>query len=103
MMAKLCDSSDCSFAETEYVGGQSPAEPDMRAVRGADATAAATFLAANPEDKEATNSVEEIAAGQPYQAELQRKQSLRSIQYYYRGKPVTQGPLARAQAVSARH
>ena len=46
LMVQLCDSEGCSFRTAEYVGGMSPAEPDMRAVRNSEAEASARFLAA---------------------------------------------------------
>jgi hypothetical protein len=102
LMAGLCNARDCAFARMEYVGGASPSEPDMRATRSADDASTAAFLAANPGDKEATSSADHIPTTQLYVAELQRKQSLRSIQYYYHGKPVTQGPFAQGNAVVAK-
>jgi hypothetical protein len=101
LMSQLCDSQDCAFARAEYVGGVSPHEPDMRAVRSADDTARSAFLAAHREDEEALSSAS-APVSELYQAELQRKQGLRSIRYYYKGKPVTSGSFAYSQVAATK-
>lgn len=102
LMALLCDSQACAFARAEYVGGASPAEPDMRVVRSTDDADNAAFLAANPQDREAMRSATNIAGAQTYKTELQRKQSLRGIQYMYKGKPVTSGSYAQQSSAIAK-
>ena len=97
LMARLCDSQDCAFARAEYVGGASIAEPDMQAVRNADDSAAAAFLNTHPEDREALSSADHVTGAQLYKSELERKQRLRSIRYWYKGKPVLSGSFAHAQ------
>jgi hypothetical protein len=95
LMAQLCDSQDCAFANAEYVGGPSPLEPDMRAVRGADESARTAFLDDQPEDTELVSSAPAQVTGPDfYRSELNRKQGLRTIRYHYKGKPVTAGPFA---------
>jgi hypothetical protein len=101
-MTQLCDSQSCAFATTEYVGGTSPSEPDMHEIRKADNVATTAFMAANPEDKETMSSADDVPGPQRYQEELQRKQGLRSIQYWYKGKPVTSGPLAKQTTALAK-
>jgi hypothetical protein len=103
LMAQLCESRDCGFAQTEYVGGgPSPAEPDMRSIRRADDAETATFFAAHPEDKEAVNNADRATTTGLYNVELQRKQSLRNIHYWYKGKPVTAGPYAQPPTAIAK-
>jgi Dockerin type I domain/FG-GAP-like repeat len=102
LMSQLCDSGDCAFAHAEYVGGVSPEEPDMRTTRQMDDTARANFLAAHAEDNEVVSNADPVVPAQLYRTELQRKQSLRDIQYWYKGKPVTSGPLARQTAATAK-
>jgi hypothetical protein len=97
LIAQLCDSESCAFPSAEYVGGPSSAEPDMRALRTEENAATAAFLTAHPEDKEVVSSSDQATETQLYRTELQRKQSLRSIQYWYKGKPVTSGPYAQAR------
>jgi hypothetical protein len=102
LMAQLCDSQACAFQSVEYVGGASPEEPDMRAIRQADDADSAVFLAAHPEDREAISSADHVATTQLYKAELERKQGLHSIQYWYKGKPVTSGPFAKQTTAIAK-
>lgn len=104
LMDQLCDSRDCAFGTAEYVGGgASPLEPDMRAIRSADEAVSAAYLVANPEDADfGSNASAGVTEPQLYQAELQRKQGLRSIRYYYKGKCVTAGPYAQWQAATAK-
>ncbi len=102
LMVQLCDSQSCAFAKAEYVGGSSPAEPDMRALRSEDDAATTTFFAAHPQDKEAMSNSDDVSGAQLYGEELQRKQSLRSVQYWYKGKPVTSGPLAQPSTAVAK-
>lgn len=99
LMAQLCDSESCAFATMEYVGGPSSAEPDMRALRSEEDAASAAFLTAHPEDKELMSSSDQATGIQLYRAELQRKQSVRGIHYWYKGKPVTSGPFATGKPV----
>ncbi len=94
LMMQLCDSPNCAFEKIEYVGGASPLEPDMRTVRAADEAATAAFKATNPDDAKLLDRAAPITTAQLYHSELNRKQALRSVQYYYRGKPVTRGPYA---------
>ncbi|MBV9265349.1 MAG: hypothetical protein JO061_04190, partial [Acidobacteriaceae bacterium] len=103
LMAQLCDSPDCAFANIEYLGGvSSPLEPDMRAARSADQGATSAFLADSPEDAKLLGSAkEQVSTAQLYQTELQRKRGLRTVRYYYRGKPVTAGPYAQWLGASA--
>jgi hypothetical protein len=95
LMAQLCDSQACAFARAEYVGGASTAEPDMREVRSEEDAASAAFLTAHPEDKEVASNSDQPTGTQLYKTELQRKQSLRAIQYWYKGKPVASGQYAK--------
>lgn len=93
LMAQLCNSPDCAFAQAEYMGGSPSAlEPDMRTVHAAEGAARAAYVAANPDDVNLlANAQVQFTEPQLYQVELNRKQALRSVQYYYRGKPVTRG------------
>src|SRR5262249_53207761 len=103
-MSGLCDATDCRFNAIEYVGGESPQEPDMREVRKSENTAIAEFEARNPQDAQLSSEGDsQPKESQLYQAELQRKQSLRSIQYFYRGKPVTAGAFAQQSASFPKH
>ncbi len=96
LMANLCDWQGCAFATSEYVGGaRSPLEPDMRTLRQSDLTARTAWFAANPEGGKALYSASPVSNGLvAYGEELQRKHALHSIQYYYKGNPVTTGPMA---------
>jgi hypothetical protein len=87
LMSALCDAADCAFGHIEYVGGKSPEEPDVREVRKSENTATAA-------NAELLSDLDSAKESELYKAELQRKESLRSIRYYYRGKPVTAGPFA---------
>ncbi len=102
LMSQLCDSESCAFEHPEYVGGASPHEPDMREVRKADDTARANFLAAHAEDTETVSNADQVTAAQLYQPEVQRKQGLRSIQYWYKGKQVTSGLFAQQTTAIAK-
>lgn len=105
LMSQACDSADCSFRSIEYVGGMSPDEPDMREVRQTEDAAFSAFHQRAPEIGEVESSeTGEVESSETalFQAERQRKQSLRSIRYYYRGKPVTQGPLAQGSVTAAK-
>jgi hypothetical protein len=103
LMMQLCDSQFCAFARSEYMGGGvSSSEPDMREIRKADKIAAMEFITAHPEDKEEMSSSDDTAGSQQYQEELHRKQSLRNVQYWYKGKPVTSGPFARQSTTLAK-
>jgi hypothetical protein len=97
LMAHLCDSRDCAFARTEYVGGASPLEPDMRSVRNGDEAESTAFLAEQPKDTDILSASSNAETSALYTAELERKQALRNIHYYYKGKPVTKGPFAQGQ------
>jgi hypothetical protein len=91
LMSQACDSADCSFRSIEYVGGAASAEePEMRGVRQREEASLAAFRQSAGEVGDAESSEAQL-----FQAERQRKQSLRSVKYYYRGKPVTQGPFAK--------
>ncbi len=63
LMAQLCDSEGCAFAQAEYVGGLSPHEPDMLAVRQADEAADQAVLAAHLEDADLVSSAEAESSG----------------------------------------
>ncbi len=103
LMAQVCDSQDCAFAKAEYVGGASPFEPDMRMIRDADNAAIASYKASNPDDVRAADSaLPQVASPVLYKTERERKQGLRSIRYYYKGKPVATGPFAQSQVAIAR-
>jgi hypothetical protein len=43
------------------------------------------------------SSADQAATTQLYKAELERKQGLRGIQYWYKGKPVASGSFADAR------
>ena len=105
LLARLCDSQMCAFARTEYVGGPSPLEPDMRAVQSAEEAAIAAFLADHPEDSQPVSAEQAQSAAEPvlYQSELERKRALQNIRYYYKGQLVTTGPYATQAALSGRH
>jgi hypothetical protein len=104
LMSGLCDATDCRFNSVEYVGGESPEEPNMREVRKAEQAAIAELAARNPQDAQLSSEVDsQPKESQLYQTELQRKQSLRSIQYFYRGKPVTTGPFAQQSTSFPKH
>jgi Dockerin type I domain len=97
LLSQACDSADCSFRFIEYVGGASPEEPDMREVRRTEQASLAAFRQSAAESGEV-----EFSEAQLFQTERRRKQSLRSIEYYYRGKPVRQGPFAQGRTVAKR-
>ena len=97
LQSNLCDSQSCAFAAPEYVGGKaSPLEPDMRAQRAADLAARTAWFAAHPEGNKALlASASPVSNGlAAYRTELARKTALHSVHYYYKGNPVTTGPLA---------
>lgn len=96
LMSNLCDSQSCAFAAAEYVGGEaSPLEPAMQTLRAADLAARTAWFAAHPEASKTLYSAPLVSNGLvAYQQELERKTALHSIQYYYKGNPVTTGSLA---------
>ena len=102
LMSRLCDAADCAFNQREYVGDKSPAEPDMRAMRNSETTALAAYAAQDADDLQAADTNGQTNEAQLYQAELQRKDSARSVRYYYRGKPVATGPHAQPSTTVAK-
>jgi hypothetical protein len=96
LMSGLCDATDCAFSHMEYVGGKSPEEPDKREVRKSESAAIVESAQLLSEDDSQSKE------SQLYETERQRKESLRSIRYYYRGKPVTAGPFAQQATALAK-
>jgi hypothetical protein len=95
LMTQLCESQSCAFATAEYVGGPSPAEPDLREIRQSEKAAIADFAARNPQDAQLLSDLDaQPKEAQLYETERKRKESLRTIRYYYRGQPVTTGSYA---------
>jgi len=87
LISQLCDSADCTFRFVEYGGnGESQEELDMREIRKSDEAAIAEFMTANPENSELLSNLDsQTKESQLFNLERQRKESLRSIHYYYRG------------------
>jgi glutamate synthase domain-containing protein 1 len=102
LMSQLCDSQLCAFAQAEYAGGPSTLEPDMREVHKTEALVMTKTAAADGGSPIDLSNSEDRSAAQTYQAELKRKQSLRNIHYWYKGKPVTTGPLANQAIATSR-
>ena len=74
----------------------------MLAVRQADDAAEQARLVAYPEKARLASSAEaDITGPELHQTELKRKQGLRSIQYWYKGKPVAAGPFAQSHVATA--
>jgi hypothetical protein len=105
LMSQLCDSAGCTSRFIEYGGGsESPEELDMREVRKSDEAARAEFATENPENSDLLSDLDsQTKESQLFAAERQRKESLRSIRYYYRGKPVSAGPFAEQYTAIAKH
>jgi len=87
LISQLCDSAGCTFRFVEYGGnGESQEALDMREVRKSDEAAIAEFMTANPENSELLSNLDsQTKESQLFNLERQRKESLRSIHYYYRG------------------
>ena len=72
-------------------------EPDMRQLRRTEELSLNAFR-----QRPGDNGDLQVSEPELFQAERDRKQSLRSTKYYYRGKPVTAGPFAKTHTAIAK-